>query len=35
MATKLGEDIIQMYEPYRNDKGNLKTSYISKQKFEI
>ena len=35
MATKLGEDIIKMYEPYRNDKGDLKTTFISKQKFEI
>lgn len=33
MANKLGEDIIAMYEPYRNEKADWKTSMISKQKF--
>lgn len=35
MNGKLGEDIISMYKPYRNDKADWKTTVISKQKFEI
>lgn len=30
---KLGEDIIEMYKPYRNHNANWKTTTISKQKF--
>lgn len=33
--TKLGEDIINMYKPYRNHHAKWKTTTISKQKFEI
>jgi hypothetical protein len=33
--TQLGEDIINMYKPYRNHKANWKNITISKQKFEI
>lgn len=33
--TKLGEDIIQMYKPYRNHDAKWKVTTISKQKFEI
>jgi hypothetical protein len=32
---QLGEDIINFYKPYRNDKANWKNITISKQKFEI
>ena len=32
---KLGEDIINMYKPYRNHNAKWKTTTISKQKFEI
>lgn len=35
MSTKLGEDIINMYKPYRNDGADWKNTVISKQKFEI
>ena len=35
MATKLGEDVINFYKPYRNDKADWKNTVISKQKFEI
>lgn len=35
MATKLGEDIINFYKPYRNHNADWKTTIISKQKFEI
>lgn len=31
----LGEDVIKMYEPYRNHHADWKTTVISKQKFEI
>ena len=33
MATKLGEDVIEMYRPYKNDKADWKNTVISKQKF--
>jgi mitogen-activated protein kinase 1/3/mitogen-activated protein kinase 6 len=33
--TKLGEDIINMYKPYRNHNAKWKVTTISKQKFEI
>lgn len=33
--TQLGQDIINMYKPYRNHHANWKTVTISKQKFEI
>jgi hypothetical protein len=33
--TKLGEDIINMYKPYRNHNAKWKNTTISKQKFEI
>ena len=33
--TKLGEDIINMYKPYRNHNAKWKTTTISKQRFEI
>lgn len=33
--TKLGEDIINMYKPYRNMHSTWKTNIISKQRFEI
>jgi hypothetical protein len=32
---KLGEDIINMYKPYRNADAKWKTMMIAKQKFEI
>lgn len=35
MKQKLGEDIIKMYEPYKNDKAKWKLSEINNQKFEI
>lgn len=35
MSTKLGEDVIKMYEPFRNHSADWKTTVISKQKFEI
>lgn len=35
MATKLGEDIINMYKPFRNNDADWKTTVISKQKFEV
>lgn len=35
MSNKLGEDIIAMYEPYKNEKADWKTAVISKQRFEI
>lgn len=33
--TKLGEDIINMYKPYRNHNAKWKVTTISKQRFEI
>ena len=33
MSNKLGEDIIAMYKPYRNENADWKTTTISKQKF--
>jgi len=33
--TKLGEDIINMYKPYRNHNAKWKITTISKQRFEI
>ena len=33
MATQLGEDIINFYKPYRNEKADWKNTIISKQKF--
>ena len=33
--TKLGEDIINMYKPYRNHHAKWKITTISKQRFEI
>lgn len=33
--TQLGQDIINMYKPYRNHHAHWKTVTISKQKFEI
>lgn len=33
--TKLGEDIINMYKPYRNHNAKWKVTTISKQKFQI
>ena len=35
MSTKLGEDIISMYKPYRNETADWKITVMSKQKFEI
>lgn len=35
MKQKLGEDIIKLYEPYRNDKAKWRVSEINNQKFEI
>jgi hypothetical protein len=32
---KLGEDIINMYKPYRNHNAKWKVTTISKQRFEI
>ena len=32
---KLGEDIINMYKPYRNADAKWKTMMIAKKKFEI
>ena len=33
--SKLGEDIINMYKPYRNHNAKWKVTTISKQRFEI
>lgn len=33
--SKLGEDVINFYKPYRNVDGKWKTTIVNKQRFEI
>lgn len=35
MSRKLGDDVVNMYKPYRNYDADWKTTIISKKKFEI
>lgn len=35
MSNNLGEDIIAMYQPYRNYDADWKPHVISKQRFEV